>query len=178
MLAGTLTLWIEGEPKELGQGELARVGPEVRRQIANRGEENVLLLALGGAGEHVGRDGEAFEQLGAGTRRAAAGSPAARRRAMIEQIGEMPDALWRELVDGEKDPFEVGDSDIEWRGKTHHTCSASTAGPWRRSGWSWSRCRPAARPSSWRASAACSSPATTAARADCGRRSTPRWTAP
>ena len=61
VLAGTLTLWIEGEPKELGQGELARVGPEVRRQIANRGEDNVLLIALGGAGEHVGRDGEAFE---------------------------------------------------------------------------------------------------------------------
>ena len=46
---------------ELGQGELARVGPEVRRQLANRGEEDVLLLALGGHGEHVGRDGEAFE---------------------------------------------------------------------------------------------------------------------
>ena len=26
VLAGTLTLWIEGEPRELGQGELARVG--------------------------------------------------------------------------------------------------------------------------------------------------------
>ena len=61
VLAGTLSLWIEGEEKTLGQGELARVGPEVRRQIANRGEEDVLLLALGGHGEHVGRDGEAFE---------------------------------------------------------------------------------------------------------------------
>ena len=62
VLAGTLSLWIEGEEKQLGQGELARVGPEVRRQIpANRGEEDVLLVALGGHGEHVGRDGEAFE---------------------------------------------------------------------------------------------------------------------
>jgi len=61
VLAGTLSLWIEGEEKRLGQGELARVGPEVRRQIANRGDEDVLLLALGGHGEHVGRDGEAFE---------------------------------------------------------------------------------------------------------------------
>ena len=33
----------------------------MRRQIANRGDEDVLLLALGGHGEHVGRDGEAFE---------------------------------------------------------------------------------------------------------------------
>lgn len=61
VLAGTLTLVVENEPRELGQGELARVGPEVRRYIANRGDEDVLLLALGGAGEHEGRDGEAFE---------------------------------------------------------------------------------------------------------------------
>ena len=61
VLAGTLSLWIEGSEQQLGQGQLARVGPEVRRQLANRGEEDVLLLALGGAGEHIGRDGEAFE---------------------------------------------------------------------------------------------------------------------
>jgi uncharacterized cupin superfamily protein len=60
VLAGTLTLGIEGDERELGQGELARVAPEVRRQISNRGSEDVLLLALGGAAEHVGRDGEAF----------------------------------------------------------------------------------------------------------------------
>lgn len=61
VLAGTLSLVVEGEERTLGQGELVRVGPEVRRQLANRGEEDVLLLALGGAGVHVGRDGEAFE---------------------------------------------------------------------------------------------------------------------
>jgi len=60
VLAGTLTLGVEGEERELGQGELARVAPDVRRQISNRGGEDVLLLALGGSGEHVGRDGEAF----------------------------------------------------------------------------------------------------------------------
>ena len=61
VLEGTLTLVIEREVRELGQGELARVAPEVRRFIANRGEEDVVLIALGGAKEHVGRDGEAFE---------------------------------------------------------------------------------------------------------------------
>ena len=60
VLAGTLTLGLEGEERELGQGELARVAPGVRRQISNRSSEDVLLLALGGHGEHVGRDGEAF----------------------------------------------------------------------------------------------------------------------
>ena len=60
VISGTLTLWIEGERHELGPGEIARVAPEVRRQIANPHDEAVLLLALGGANEHIGRDGEAF----------------------------------------------------------------------------------------------------------------------
>ena len=68
VLAGTLTLLIEGEAQQFGQGELVRVGPEVRRQIVNRQPgEDLLLLALGGAGEHVGRDGEAFESWEAET---------------------------------------------------------------------------------------------------------------
>ena len=61
VLAGTLTLTVEGETRELGQGEIVRVAPELRRQIANRHRLDLLLLALGGANEHVGRDGEAFE---------------------------------------------------------------------------------------------------------------------
>jgi mannose-6-phosphate isomerase-like protein (cupin superfamily) len=60
VLSGTLTIVYEDEVKELGQGGIARVGPEVRRFIANRHPEDVLLIALGGAIEHVGRDGEAF----------------------------------------------------------------------------------------------------------------------
>jgi mannose-6-phosphate isomerase-like protein (cupin superfamily) len=61
VLAGTLTLIVEGEARELGQGEAVRVAPDVRRQLVNRrAGEDLLLLALGGAGEHVGRDGEAF----------------------------------------------------------------------------------------------------------------------
>src|SRR6478735_2698029 len=54
VLSGTLTLWVEGEPRELTQGELARVAPNVKRQLANRDpKEDLLLLALGGAHEHV-----------------------------------------------------------------------------------------------------------------------------
>lgn len=60
VLEGELTLFVEGEPHTLGQGELARVGPEVRRQLANRSGSDVLVLALGGAGEHQGRDGRAW----------------------------------------------------------------------------------------------------------------------
>ena len=61
VLEGLLTLVVEGEPVELGQGELIRVAPRLRRQLVNRGPGRVVLLALGGDGEHRGRDGEAFE---------------------------------------------------------------------------------------------------------------------
>jgi mannose-6-phosphate isomerase-like protein (cupin superfamily) len=60
VLEGTLTLLIEGEPHELGPDHLARVAPEVRRQLTNSTKEPLVLLALGGSGEHGGRDGLAW----------------------------------------------------------------------------------------------------------------------
>jgi mannose-6-phosphate isomerase-like protein (cupin superfamily) len=60
VLEGTLTLEVEGEPRELRRGDLARVAPEIRRRLANRRREPLLLLALGGAKEHEGRDGRAW----------------------------------------------------------------------------------------------------------------------
>jgi mannose-6-phosphate isomerase-like protein (cupin superfamily) len=60
VLEGRLTLVIETEPTELGQGELIRVAPRLRRQLVNYGPGRLVLLALGGAAEHQGRDGEAF----------------------------------------------------------------------------------------------------------------------
>jgi len=60
VLEGTLTLGVEGEERELARGELARVAPSVRRQLGNRGGEPLVVLALGGAEPHEGRDGAAF----------------------------------------------------------------------------------------------------------------------
>jgi mannose-6-phosphate isomerase-like protein (cupin superfamily) len=60
VLEGTLTVALEGDESDLQQGELIRVAPEVRRQLVNRGPGRVVLLAVGGANEHKGRDGEAF----------------------------------------------------------------------------------------------------------------------
>jgi mannose-6-phosphate isomerase-like protein (cupin superfamily) len=69
VLEGSLTLIVEEEQLELAEGELMRVAPALRRQLVNRGPGRLVLLALGGAGEHEGRDGEAFsswsEQVGA-----------------------------------------------------------------------------------------------------------------
>ena len=61
VLEGELTLVIEGSERVLAAGELARVAPSVRRQLVNAGPSTAAILALGGATEHAGRDGEAFE---------------------------------------------------------------------------------------------------------------------
>jgi uncharacterized cupin superfamily protein len=58
---GELTLVLEGEEHVLGPGRLARVGHAVRRQLVNRGSGRLVMVAIGGHGEHQGRDGRAWE---------------------------------------------------------------------------------------------------------------------
>jgi quercetin dioxygenase-like cupin family protein len=62
VLEGTLTLLVEGEPKEYVVGDIVRLPPDVRRQLVNRGPAALRLLALGGdvEHEHEPRDAEAF----------------------------------------------------------------------------------------------------------------------
>jgi uncharacterized cupin superfamily protein len=61
VMEGTLSLLLEdGEELRLGVGELVRVAPDVRRQLVNRRHIPLVLLALGGSGEHAGRDGHAY----------------------------------------------------------------------------------------------------------------------
>ena len=61
VVRGRLNLIIEGnEELELGEGELVRVPASVRRQIVNRSDRPCTLIAVGAAGDHHGRDAEAF----------------------------------------------------------------------------------------------------------------------
>lgn len=60
VLEGELTLLVEREEHLLATGAIARVAPQVRRQLVNRGAARVALLALGGALDHDGRDGQAY----------------------------------------------------------------------------------------------------------------------
>jgi uncharacterized cupin superfamily protein len=60
VLEGELTLGVEQAEHKLGRGELVRVSQAVRRQLINRGSQRLVLLALGGDGEHRGRDGRAW----------------------------------------------------------------------------------------------------------------------
>jgi quercetin dioxygenase-like cupin family protein len=60
VLNGTLTVVFQNEEHELSEGQLLRVAPEIRRQLLNAGDGPCIVVAIGGAGEHVSRDGEAF----------------------------------------------------------------------------------------------------------------------
>jgi len=61
VLDGELTLALEqGVAHTLAAGALVRVPPGMRRQLLNAGGEPLVLLALGGSGEHRGRDGAAW----------------------------------------------------------------------------------------------------------------------
>ena len=60
VLEGVLTLSIEAQDHRLERGAAARVAPAVRRQLTNRDTGLLVVLALGGKGDHEGRDGEAF----------------------------------------------------------------------------------------------------------------------
>jgi mannose-6-phosphate isomerase-like protein (cupin superfamily) len=60
VLEGELTLVVEGSEHRLSQGRLVRVGPTVRRQLVNHGPGRLVILALGGSGEHGKRDGRAW----------------------------------------------------------------------------------------------------------------------
>jgi quercetin dioxygenase-like cupin family protein len=66
VLEGKLTLIVEGEPQEYVVGDVVRVAPPVRRQLVNRGDVDLRLLALGGQvdREHEPRDAEAFNDWG------------------------------------------------------------------------------------------------------------------
>jgi predicted N-acetyltransferase YhbS len=40
---------------------------------------------------------------------------------MIKHVDQLPDGFFDALIDGEVDPFDVGDDRTEWRGKEFHT---------------------------------------------------------
>jgi quercetin dioxygenase-like cupin family protein len=61
VIEGRLTIFVEGTSYTVAAGELMRIAPEVRRQLANTHRERLTLVALGSAGDgHEPRDAEAF----------------------------------------------------------------------------------------------------------------------
>lgn len=55
--SGTARFEVDGQVRELGPGGLCHVPSTTHRTVANAGDDDLVLLVVGGAGGYVGRDG-------------------------------------------------------------------------------------------------------------------------
>jgi mannose-6-phosphate isomerase-like protein (cupin superfamily) len=56
--AGTARFEVDGEMRELGPGGLCHVESTTPRKVSNVGDEDLVLLVVGGKDGYVGRDGQ------------------------------------------------------------------------------------------------------------------------
>ncbi len=68
---GTAGFAVDGEELELGPGGVCHVESTTPRRFWNAGDEELVLLIVGGAGGYVGRDGQLVHPEDAERRRAA-----------------------------------------------------------------------------------------------------------
>ena len=71
--SGTAKVDVEGEERILGPGGLFHVESTTPRRIANVGDDDLVLLVVGGKGGYVERDGHLVDEETDGARRAAFG---------------------------------------------------------------------------------------------------------
>jgi mannose-6-phosphate isomerase-like protein (cupin superfamily) len=55
---GTARFDVDGEVRELGPGGLCHVESTTPRKVSNAGDDDLVLLVVGGKGGYVGRDGQ------------------------------------------------------------------------------------------------------------------------
>jgi mannose-6-phosphate isomerase-like protein (cupin superfamily) len=55
---GTARFEVEGEVREVGAGGLCHVEAATPRKVSNAGDEDLVLVVVGGKGGYVGRDGQ------------------------------------------------------------------------------------------------------------------------
>ena len=72
--SGTARVEVDGEERTLGPGGLCHVESTTPRKISNAGEDDLVLLVVGGKGGYVARDGHLVDPDADGPRRAAFGS--------------------------------------------------------------------------------------------------------
>jgi len=56
--SGTARFEVDGEVRELGPGGLCHVDSTTPRIVSNAGEDDLVILVVGGKGGYVGRDGQ------------------------------------------------------------------------------------------------------------------------
>ena len=55
--SGTARFEVDGDVRELGPGGLCHVESTTPREVSNAGDDDLVLLIVGGKGGYVGRDG-------------------------------------------------------------------------------------------------------------------------
>jgi len=60
--SGTARFEVGDEVRELGPGGLAHVDSTTPRRVSNIGDDDLVLLVIGGKGGYVGRDGQVVSQ--------------------------------------------------------------------------------------------------------------------
>ncbi len=76
--AGTATFEIDGEVRELGPGSFVHVESTTHRKFSNAGDDDLVVLAIGGKGGYVERDGHLVDPERDLERRQAFGGPRGR----------------------------------------------------------------------------------------------------
>ena len=71
--SGTRRFEVDGEERVLGPGGLCHVSSTTPRKVSNVGEDDLVLLVVGGKGGYVERDGHLVDEDVDGARRAAFG---------------------------------------------------------------------------------------------------------
>jgi len=66
---GTARFEVDGEVQELGPGGLCHVESTARRKVSNAGDDDLILLAIGGKDGYVERDGQLVNPEDLGRRR-------------------------------------------------------------------------------------------------------------
>jgi mannose-6-phosphate isomerase-like protein (cupin superfamily) len=60
--AGRARVEVDGEVREVGPGGLVHVTSTTPRRISNAGDEDLVVLVVGGKGGYVGRDGHLVDE--------------------------------------------------------------------------------------------------------------------
>ena len=73
--SGTARVEVEGEDRVLGPGGLVHVASTTPRRISNAGDEDLVLLVVGGKGGYVERDGHLVDEADLERRRSFGSGP-------------------------------------------------------------------------------------------------------
>jgi mannose-6-phosphate isomerase-like protein (cupin superfamily) len=68
--SGTARFEVDGETRELGSGGLCHVESTTPRKVTNVGDDDLVLLIVGGKGGYVGRDGQLVDMADLAKRQA------------------------------------------------------------------------------------------------------------